>query len=129
MSVSRNMLQILICIAYQRNCFIIIDLNVVATNCPVGFTGKYCEKQCSYPHYGIGCQQSCSCSKPRCNASTGCHFIKTGTCIWLIKNEKKKPNILKTQTEFNAYIIYVAHTLSICIGYLLFVNTTSSIST
>lgn len=41
----------------------------------------------------------------------------------------KKKNILKTQTEFNAYIIYVAHTLSICIGYLLFVNTTSSIST
>lgn len=67
--------------AYQRKCFIIIDLNVVATTCSVGFTGKYGENQCSYPHYGIGCKQNFSCSKGRC-FFTGCQFTKTG--IWLI---------------------------------------------
>lgn len=82
---SRNRFRILICIAFQRKCFTIIDLNVVAASCPVGFTGKYCEKQCSYPHYGIGCQQSCSCSKRHCNVSTGCQFTNTG--IWQIKKE------------------------------------------
>lgn len=81
-------------------------MNVVATNCPVGFTGKYCGKQCFYPHYGIGCQQTCVCSKRLCNVSTGCQFIKTG--IWIIKN---KITILKTQTSLNAYICssYINH--------------------
>lgn len=56
----------------------IMTLNVV-DRCPVGFTGKYCDKQCSYPEYGSGCQQSCICSKQRCNVFTGCPFTKTGT--------------------------------------------------
>lgn len=56
---------------------ITLILNVV-DKCPDGFIGKYCDKQCSYPQYGIGCQQSCKCSKRRCNVFTGCQFTKTG---------------------------------------------------
>lgn len=56
----------------------IMTLNVV-DRCPDGFIGKNCDKQCSYPEYGIGCQQSCMCSKQRCNVFTGCPFTKTGT--------------------------------------------------
>lgn len=60
-------------------------LNVV-DECRVGFTGEYCDKQCSYPQYGIGCKQSCICSKQRCNVFTGCPLIKTGTQLIRTKN-------------------------------------------
>uniref|UniRef100_A0A8W8MHA8 Uncharacterized protein n=1 Tax=Magallana gigas TaxID=29159 RepID=A0A8W8MHA8_MAGGI len=51
--------------------------------CPVCFTGTYCDKLCTYPQFGIGCQQSCICSKRRCNVFTGCPFTKT-----VIENKK-----------------------------------------
>lgn len=52
----------------------------LGTNCPLGFIGRYCETTCQYPHYGFGCQQTCLCSKTRCNSSTGC--VKRDTSKW-----------------------------------------------
>lgn len=61
---------------------------VAAAKCPIGFTGKYCESQCQFPDYGYGCQQSCICSKQRCNFATGCTSVKSNninSSLYLIK--------------------------------------------
>ncbi|XP_078341150.1 uncharacterized protein LOC111111036 [Crassostrea virginica] len=43
------------------------------SDCPAGFTGKYCDTSCRYPSYGYGCQQRCPCPRSHCHFSTGCH--------------------------------------------------------
>ena len=35
--------------------------------------------ECSYPHFGRGCRQSCNCSQIECNILTGCESIKPTT--------------------------------------------------
>lgn len=49
-----------------------------AANCLDGYHGKYCEKQCSFPKFGFGCQQRCLCTRSKCHFSTGCHFEQNG---------------------------------------------------
>lgn len=77
-----------------------MTLNVV-DKCPVGFTGKYCDEQCPYPQYGIGCQQSCMCSKQRCNYFTGCPFTKTGTLLITTTTTKHTKNLQKSTKHYS----------------------------
>lgn len=70
------------------NSFQLYSVFVAAAKCPIGFTGKYCESQCQFPDYGYGCQQSCICSKQRCNFATGCTSVKSNnisSSLYLIK--------------------------------------------
>lgn len=40
--------------------------------CKPGSFGLKCNKTCQYPHFGDGCQHSCSCSKELCDIEEGC---------------------------------------------------------
>lgn len=48
--------------------FIIIK----GTECPLGYIGRYCDTQCTFPYYGVDCQQTCACSPSKCNFTSGC---------------------------------------------------------
>ncbi|XP_078341172.1 uncharacterized protein LOC111111029 [Crassostrea virginica] len=50
----------------------------LTSDCPAGFTGKYCDTSCRYPSYGYGCQQRCPCPRSHCHFSTGCN----ANCIY-----------------------------------------------
>lgn len=42
-------------------------------DCPDGFYGINCSRQCRYPNYGKDCQQDCShCNREICNSTVGC---------------------------------------------------------
>ena len=77
-----------ICIADREKCQAKKNIEFIsAANCPYGYIGKYCEKQCSFPKYGYGCQRSCFCTKSQCHFATGCKFKQNGKLlIW----EKKR---------------------------------------
>lgn len=53
----------------------------IILECPIGSFGKDCEKNCTYPLYGEGCQSTCNCSKDGCHYSHGC-FTDIDTFIY-----------------------------------------------
>nr|XP_022286651.1 uncharacterized protein LOC111099602 isoform X2 [Crassostrea virginica] len=58
-----------------------------AANCFKGYYGEYCGKQCSFPKFGYGCQQTCLCTKSRCHFSTGCDFKQNALRNQIVKQE------------------------------------------
>lgn len=54
----------------------------VAGNCALGYAGMYCQNKCDYPRYGDGCQKFCSCSKQKCDVSTGCGLDLNSKCFF-----------------------------------------------
>uniref|UniRef100_A0A8W8LPM9 Uncharacterized protein n=1 Tax=Magallana gigas TaxID=29159 RepID=A0A8W8LPM9_MAGGI len=42
------------------------------TRCKPGIYGINCNRTCTYPHFGYGCQQICNCSKEVCDFAKGC---------------------------------------------------------
>lgn len=40
--------------------------------CMSGHTGENCTLKCTYPSYGVRCQELCKCDERYCSATTGC---------------------------------------------------------
>lgn len=49
---------------------------IKGTECPLGYIGRYCDIQCTFPYYGVDCQQTCACSPSKCNFTSGCPNFK-----------------------------------------------------
>lgn len=57
--------------------------------CLSGYFGMNCSSPCAYPHYDLGCQNTCYCNIPDCNYVTGCQenrLDKETTTGWYIIN-------------------------------------------
>ncbi|XP_062577646.1 uncharacterized protein LOC134239479 [Saccostrea cucullata] len=45
----------------------------------MGFFGRHCERSCTFPSYGPGCQMECFCTEDVCNPTTGCANLSEAT--------------------------------------------------
>lgn len=57
--------------------------------CLSGYFGMNCCSRCTYPYYGLGCQNTCYCNVADCNYVTGCQgnrLQKETTTGWYIIN-------------------------------------------
>ncbi|XP_061196067.1 uncharacterized protein LOC133204359 [Saccostrea echinata] len=50
-------------------------------DCPDGYFGVNCERECRHPNYGAGCQEFCGCMEEMCNHMSGCQETAVETTI------------------------------------------------
>lgn len=47
--------------------------------CDPGFFETNCRAKCSYPYFGVDCQERCDCTENLCNVSIGCLTQASGS--------------------------------------------------
>lgn len=79
--VTTDDVKLFICLSFNicRQLFTTLKLIVftVQAGCIPGYVGENCRGKCTYPYYGMDCQNQCDCDESRCDFSTGCtNFTK-----------------------------------------------------
>lgn len=71
----------------------------VQAGCIPGYVGENCLGKCTYPYYGMDCQNQCDCDENRCDFSTGCtNFTKgfASPCTLMVINNNLYFQMIRT---------------------------------